>query len=122
MESPPTSLPAEGRPTLGRARWQDGRWTVVLRRPLGPQDELRPGALVPVAFHVRDGGHGETGLRMSVSSWYFLHLREPVGVPQLAWVLLAVLGTAAAELALVRLVRGHAGRGGLRRYGLEVET
>jgi mono/diheme cytochrome c family protein len=122
VEAPPTPLPAEGRRTLGRASWQDGRWTVTLRRPLEPRDELRPGVLVPVAFHVRDGGHGETGLRMSVSSWYFLHLGEPVGVPQLAWVLLAVLATAAAELALVRLVRGRATRGELRRYGLDAET
>jgi len=59
---------------------------------------------------------------MSLSSWYFLHLREPVGVPQLAWVLLAVLGAAAVELALVRFVRGRARRGELRPYGLDAGT
>jgi len=122
VTTPLSSVPADGRPTFVRAAWRDGRWTVVLRQPLEPQGELRPGSLVPVAFHVRDGGHGETGLRMSLSSWYFLHLREPVGVPQLAWVLLAVLGAAAVELALVRFVRGRARRGELRPYGLDAGT
>jgi len=122
VEEPPSPLGADRQQTSARAAWVDGRWTVVLRRPLTPDVALRPGALVPVAFHVRDGAHGETGLRMAVSSWYFLHLREPVGVADVAWVLLAVLGAAAVELALVRVVLGRAQRGELRRYGLDAPS
>ena len=71
---------ADGRSTDARPRRLAGRTLDGgAAPPAEPQGELRPGALVPVAFHVRDGGHGETGLRMSLSSWYFLHLREPWG-------------------------------------------
>lgn len=117
-EEPPVALAAEHQRASGRAAWVDGRWTVVVRRPLADDAPFRPGALVPVAFHVRDGSHGETGLRMAVSSWYFLQLREPVGVRQVMWVLLVTLGAAAAELLLVRHVRSRVRRGELKEYGL----
>jgi mono/diheme cytochrome c family protein len=118
VERLPEALPAEHQRVSSRAAWVDGRWTVILRRPLAADAPFQPGALVPVAFHVRDGSHGETGLRMAVSSWYFLQLREPTRLPQVAWVLLIVLGTAAIELVAVHVVRDRARRGALRVYGI----
>ena len=32
---------------------------------------------VPVAFHAWDGGAGESGTKMSLTSWYYLRLEEP---------------------------------------------
>ena len=115
---PPEPKPADRQLTTGRAEWVEGRWTVVLRRPLPVEGPFRPGSLVPVAFHVRDGAHGETGLRMSMSSWYFLHLKEPAGPSEALLVLLAVLTTAAAEIAAVRLIRRQAVAGRLRGFGV----
>ncbi|MHC4821347.1 MAG: hypothetical protein ACYTDX_06470, partial [Planctomycetota bacterium] len=94
------------------------RWTVVLRRPLAAGTSLRQGGLVPVAFHVREGSHGETGLRMSLSSWYYLHLREPAGASEALLVILAMVGTGMAEYGVVRLLRRRARAGRLRTIGI----
>lgn len=73
-----------------RARWWDGRWTLVLVRPLsvsGRDDvDLRPASgaspvfsvpdLIPVAIHAWDGAAGETDNRMCVSSWFYIALSE----------------------------------------------
>ena len=115
---PLASLPAEPQLLTSRAEWLDGRWTVVLRRPLSAETPLQPGGLVPIAFHARDGAHGEIGLRMSLSSWYFLHLTEPAGLRVALLVVLAVLGTVALELLLVRRMRRYAREGRLREFGV----
>jgi mono/diheme cytochrome c family protein len=110
--------PHERQWTTGRSHWADGRWTVVLRRPLAAGTSLRQGGLVPVAFHVREGSHGETGLRMSLSSWYYLHLREPAGASEALLVILAMVGTGMAEYGVVRLLRRRARAGRLRTIGI----
>lgn len=117
-EAPPARRHRYRTGATARASWVDGRWTVVVRRALDDDAPFRPGALVPVAFHVRDGSNGETGLRMSLSSWYFVHLQEPGGAPQALLVLLAVLATAGLEYAAVRIVRRLAREGRLRPFGV----
>ncbi|MFV1986967.1 MAG: c-type cytochrome [Gemmatimonadota bacterium] len=119
-DDPPVAQANEvGRVTAG-ARFADGQWTVVFRRPLGeptsPGATWRPGDLVPIAFHVRDGAHGETGLRMALSSWYFLQLEEPVRASSIAVVLLAVLACGLVEVIAIRYVRLRARRGELAIY------
>ena len=53
----------------------------MLKRPLASKDAarlaFRPGVFMPVAFQAWDGGAGETGTRMSLTSWYYLRLEEP---------------------------------------------
>jgi hypothetical protein len=53
----------------------------VLRRPLAAKDDrraaFRPGVFAPIAVQAWDGGAGETGTRMSLTSWYYLRLEEP---------------------------------------------
>ena len=117
-EKAPEPLSADQQRVTARGSWVDGRWTVVLRRPLAGDGPFRPGALVPVAFHVRDGGHGETGLRMSLSSWYFLHVREPTGPREVLLVLLVVLLTAGAECSAVLYMRRLAAAGRLSAFGI----
>jgi mono/diheme cytochrome c family protein len=123
-QRPPEELEAESRLAEGSGRWHEGRWTVVIRRPLSASagsapGYFRPGQSVPIAFHVWDGGNGETGLRMALSSWYFLHLREPAPASSYLGVLVIVLGTAALEYGLVRWMKGRADRGYLTTYGIE---
>jgi DMSO reductase family type II enzyme heme b subunit len=71
----------EGGEVAGRGVWKHGRYQVVLRRPLAARDDrrttFRPGVFTPVAFQAWEGGAGETGTRMSLTSWYYLRLEEP---------------------------------------------
>ncbi len=73
----------EGQELTGSAVFEDGRWSVVLRRPLAPADAdtdltLRPGMLLPVALQVWDGGLGETVTASGITSWYYVQLPAPV--------------------------------------------
>ena len=123
-DTPPEAHDAESQIATGNGSWVEGQWTVVIRRPLHTEDttgevQLASGQLVPVAFHVWDGTNGETGLRMSLSSWMYLDLNEPapftayLGV--LLWIGLAVL----AEWALVQWVRRGSERGRFTELGIE---
>lgn len=122
-DAPPEPHDPESQRARGSARWQDGRWSVVIGRSLQSEDgagevQLEPGQLVPVAFHVWDGANGETGLRMSLSSWIFVDLHVPAPITSYLSVLLVVLAAVAVEWALIRrLARGAAG-GRLERFGL----
>jgi hypothetical protein len=53
----------------------------VLKRPLAAKDSeritFRPAVFTPIAFQAWDGGAGETGAKMSLTSWYYLRLEEP---------------------------------------------
>ncbi len=110
-DRPPEPRAAGAQHLTGQARWKDGRWRVVLRRPLqtdsAGEAQMASGQLVPVAFHVWDGSNGETGLRMALSSWYFLRLGASVPTRAYWEVLLAIMVTAFAEGWLVRWVRSH---------------
>lgn len=58
---------------LGRGRWRDGRWHVVIARPLVSDDvnapQLAPGDRTVVAFAVWEGGSREVGSRKGWVSW-----------------------------------------------------
>lgn len=55
--------------------WQDGRWTVVIKRPLkvpSPEDgiSLEPGQSLSVAFAVWDGSHKDRNGQKSITIWH----------------------------------------------------
>lgn len=58
---------------VGRGVWRDGRWAVVIARPLVSDDLNGPrlvrGDRTVVAFAVWEGGNREVGSRKSWSSW-----------------------------------------------------
>ncbi len=74
-----TALP--GSEATAKAVYDNGQYRVVIRRPLAAKGEertsFRPAVFVPIAFQAWDGGAGETGTRMSLTSWYYLRLEEP---------------------------------------------
>jgi hypothetical protein len=120
---PPEPHAAESQNTTGAGVWADGRWTVVIRRPLQTEAgtaevQLSPGDLIPVAFHVWEGNNGETGLRMSLSSWTFIDLHVPAPVTSYLAVLLLVLVAGALEWVLIQWVRRGSAQGRLERFGL----
>jgi hypothetical protein len=60
------------------ATWQDGRWTIVLRRPLhvSPDDGLKlaPGDRLSIAFAIWDGAARDRNGQKLVSIWHDLQL------------------------------------------------
>jgi len=66
-ERPVAELPAEAQDVSGQGVWAEGRWRVLMTRPLVPKDPatdvtFEPGRLVPFAVHAWDGANGEKGL------------------------------------------------------------
>ena len=86
----------------------------MLKRPLTTKDaandiQFVPGQLIPVAVHVWDGANGETGLRRTISSWYFVVLKTVVPAWVYFFTAFAVAFTAGVEVWLIR--RSKAGGG-----------
>ncbi|MFQ5848804.1 MAG: ethylbenzene dehydrogenase-related protein [Candidatus Methylomirabilales bacterium] len=109
-DAPLKPQPAESQQAKGTGVWKDGRWKVVIMRPLSTDDrkdaQVEKGKLIPIAINVWDGGNGEHDLIMSLSPWYYLSLETPI--PALAYVF-GLLGAAAMGLVLARVNRRHRG-------------
>ena len=78
----PTKIaPLAGAEATGKAVYTNGQYRVVIKRPLGSKDAaspaFSPAVFTPVAFQAWDGGAGEAGTKMSLTSWYYLRLEEP---------------------------------------------
>jgi hypothetical protein len=63
----------------GKGTWQDGRWRVVITRPLATDNneydpKLAPGDATVAAFAVWEGGNGEVGARKAWSDWIDLKI------------------------------------------------
>jgi len=78
-------VPRKEEATLkGAGKWKDGRWSVVLSRPLKTEAandlQFEEGRYIPISFANWDGIQGEKGGRHSFSSWFWL-LLEPQANP-----------------------------------------
>lgn len=94
----------------GKGVWKDGRWKVMMTRPLAPKERARdvtfePGRLIPFAIHAWDGANGERGLMMALSSWAYVVLEAPVSVWVYLSSLLAVCVVGLVEWWVIRRVR-----------------
>ena len=89
--------------------YKDGQYRVILRRVLKAANEreaeFEPGRFVPVAFHLWDGEQGEEGLKMAISSWYYLLLEPPVPSTVYLWPLLVGCFAFGGELWFMRHLR-----------------
>ncbi|MDH3732181.1 MAG: c-type cytochrome [Gemmatimonadota bacterium] len=95
----------------GTAEWQDGRWTLYLRRPIAAGADgltFSEGVPIPVAFSAWDGSSGETDKRAGVSSWYYVLLEQEPSNAVVVTPLIAILLTGAFGLVLVRRAQGRA--------------
>ncbi|MFQ5683699.1 MAG: ethylbenzene dehydrogenase-related protein [Candidatus Binatia bacterium] len=102
--------PAESQEVVGKGTWKDGRWTVVMKRPLVPKDAEKDitfevGRIVPIAFHVWDGSNGERGLLGAISSWVYLLMEPSTSWWVYAYAVIGVLVAGVGEWWLVRQVR-----------------
>lgn len=111
-KSPLTPILNEGQVVMGKGVWKDGRWKVVMMRPLAAKDKKKDiafevGKLIPIAFYAWDGSNGERGLMMSLSSSYYLVLKTPTPPSVYLYALLAILGGLGAEFLLIHWARSR---------------
>jgi DMSO reductase family type II enzyme heme b subunit len=77
---PAKIAPIEGGEATGKVVFDNGQYRLVIKRPLAAKEgrpTFQPAVFTPVAFQAWDGGAGETGPKMSLTSWYYLRLEEP---------------------------------------------
>lgn len=63
------------------ASWRDGRWSVVMIRPLRTNNkndvQFEKDRIIPVAFYGWEGSNGEHGSIMGLSPWHLVYLNDP---------------------------------------------
>jgi DMSO reductase family type II enzyme heme b subunit len=104
--------PLEGSELVGKAVFQNGQYRLVIKRALaskgGKTPSFQPGVFVPVAFQAWDGGAGESGTRMSLTSWYYLRLEEQASNRRFFLPPVVTLLTGAVMLVIVRAANRRA--------------
>jgi DMSO reductase family type II enzyme heme b subunit len=64
--------------TRGVGQWEDGKWRVLIKRPLFSEDkndtQFEKGKLIPFALTVWDGSNFEYRGKKAISSWYYITL------------------------------------------------
>ncbi len=80
--SPIERLPPEYQVWKGKAVYEDGKWKVVLYRPLAAHTPMVPdftyGAKTSVAFALWQGSNHETGGMKTTSAWFTMQIGEPL--------------------------------------------
>ncbi len=70
--------------TLLNAGWEDGRWTLMFKRPIKEDYEedtyFEVGKYIPTVFFVWDGHNGDVGRKLAVSAFYYTVLIPPIPV------------------------------------------
>ncbi len=85
-KKPLASQPEENQTGIGNGIWDDGQWSVVIKRALLTEDkndtQFEKGKFIPVSFQAWDGSNSEEGSRMALSTWNYLVLEAgtPAGV------------------------------------------
>ncbi|MBI4638581.1 MAG: c-type cytochrome [Candidatus Rokubacteria bacterium] len=104
--------PLAGSEAAGKATFQHGQYRLVLKRALvgkgGDRPTFEPEVFVPVAFQAWDGGAGETGTKMSLTSWYYLRLEPPQSNRRFVIPPVVAVLTLAAMLAIGRAANRRA--------------
>ncbi len=105
-----TTQPERGQDVTGRVTYEDGRYTMYVRRSLKTSDpkvdvQIAPGRFVPVGFNVWNGNRGELGQRRSLTTWYWLYLAPPVPETVYTYPPFAFFFSLGLLLIIVRSVR-----------------
>lgn len=77
---------------VSKAKWEEGQWTVVMKRPLVTGDkgdvQFEPGIFIPLSLNAWDGSNGEHGLVMSLSTWHYVFI--DAGIPTSVYIYTAL--------------------------------
>ena len=111
-KNPIVPQPPESQEVTSKGVWNNGRWKVVMVRPLKTRDQksdiqFEAGKMIPLAFHAWDGWKGEEGLQMAISSWQFLVLEVPTPLIVYLYTFLSILCGFGGELLLIRWARSR---------------
>jgi DMSO reductase family type II enzyme heme b subunit len=102
----------DGQQITGKATWDQGRWTVVMKRPLKTEDkndvQFEKGVFTPMSVNAWDGSNGEHGLIMSLSTWQYVILEAPIPISVYIYAVLAFLITGGLGLWLMRKAENEA--------------
>jgi DMSO reductase family type II enzyme heme b subunit len=108
---PPKAQPSDALQVSAKSAWGEGRWRVVMKRPLLTDDrndvQFRPGVFTPMALNAWDGSNGEHSLIMSLSTWQFVLLEAPTPAKIYIYAALAFLLAGAFGYGLVRRAEGQ---------------
>ena len=71
---------------LRKAEWKNGRWYVMIERPVGNKKDqdydedtfFEIGQYIPTVFFAWDGHNGDAGRKMAVSAFYYTFMNPPV--------------------------------------------
>jgi DMSO reductase family type II enzyme heme b subunit len=99
---------------VARGNWQDGRWRVLMARPLSsngsPDLIFRKGQFIPMSFANWDGNNGEVGSKHTLTTWFWLLLPPDINYTMVRGVPLGItLTTFLAGILLVRKQRRQQG-------------
>jgi DMSO reductase family type II enzyme heme b subunit len=104
----------DGGEIVSKTVYQNGQYRVVIKRALAGKGEERPtfqtATFVPVAFQAWDGGAGETGTKMALTSWYYLRLEPPQSNRRFVVPPVVALLTLVAMILVVRAASRGRGR------------
>ncbi|MCP4700928.1 MAG: c-type cytochrome [Gammaproteobacteria bacterium] len=85
----------EQQTVTAKAVWEEGRWSVVMKRALITEDkndvQFVEGKFVPLAMNAWDGSNGEHGLIMSLSTWHYVVMEASTPFTVYVYAVLAVL-------------------------------
>lgn len=91
------------------ARFQDGQWQLLLRRPLqtGQVGDLafEENQFIPISFMVWDGFAGESGTAVGLTSWSQLYLLTPTPLIEYTRIPVVIIIVAVVEFLVVWRVR-----------------
>jgi mono/diheme cytochrome c family protein len=93
------------------SEWKNGRWTVMIQRPLGNKKDqdydedtfFEMGQYIPTVFFAWDGHNGDAGRKMAVSAFYYTFLEPPT--PKEAYIYPVVIAAGVVLLEGWVLVR-----------------
>jgi complex iron-sulfur molybdoenzyme family reductase subunit gamma len=102
----------DGQQITGKAKWDQGRWTVIMKRPLKTGDkndvQFEKGVFVPMSVNAWDGSNGEHGLIMGLSTWHYVILEAPTPISVYAYAILAFLIAGGLGIWLMRKAENEA--------------
>ena len=112
-QQPPRPQAEDKQQVSAKATWDQGRWSVVMKRPLTTDDksdvQFSAGQFIPMSVNAWDGSNGEHGLIMSLSTWHYVFIEAPTPMSVYVYTLLAVLLVGALGFWLARREEREAG-------------
>ncbi len=107
FKKPFTIQPEASQAITSKAVFNDGKWTLVMKRALTTDDkndiQFARGEFIPLAVNAWDGWNHDIGMMKSISSWYFVYLDKPTPAKVYVITLVAILALIGLQVYLIRL-------------------